>query len=144
MTELRATGTDDVAPCLASPVHIDSRTIADPTADIIVSQRPWGEFMQLACNSPVTIKIITIEPGQRLSLQRHEHRGELWQVLDGPIDVTIGTFERMVTAGEIVWIPQGTVHRMTNCGETRRRVLEVAFGAFDEDDIERLDDDYGR
>lgn len=144
MTDLRATGTDDPASSLAPAVHSRSRTIADPTADIIVSQRPWGEFIQLACNTPVTVKIITIEPGQRLSLQRHAQRGELWQILDGPIDVTIGTFERMATPGEIVWIPQGTVHRMTNCGETAGRVLELAFGKFDEDDIERLDDDYGR
>lgn len=144
MTDLRATGSDDPASSLAPAVHSHSRPIADPTADIFVSQRPWGEFMQLACNTPVTVKIITIEPGQRLSLQRHEQRGELWQILDGPIDVTIGTFERMATPGEIVWIPQGTVHRMTNCGETAGRVLELAFGEFDEDDIERLDDDYGR
>jgi len=144
MTDLRATGTDDPAPSLAPAVHSRSRTMADPTADIIVSQRPWGEFMQLACNTPVTVKLITIAPGQRLSLQRHEQRGELWQILDGPIDVTIGTFERMATPGEIVWIPQGTVHRMTNSGDTPRRVLELAFGPFDEDDIERLDDDYGR
>lgn len=144
MTDLRATGTDDPASSLAPAGHSRSRTITDPTADICVSQRPWGEFMQLACNTPVTVKIITIEPGQRLSLQRHEQRGELWQILDGSIDVTIGTFERMATPGEIVWIPQGTVHRMTNCGETAGRVLELAFGEFDEDDIERLDDDYGR
>ncbi len=103
-----------------------------------------GQFTRFACNTPVTVKIITVEPGQRLSLQRHELRGELWHILDVPIDVTIGTFERLATPGETVWIRQGMVHRLGNCGETAGRVLEVAFGTFDEDDIERLEDDYHR
>ena len=133
MTDLRGTRLDHLA-----------TELADPTPDILISQRPWGEFMQLACNTAVTVKIITVQAGQRLSLQRHEHRGELWQILDVPIDVTIGTFERLATPGETVWIPQGEVHRLGNCGETAGRVLEVAFGTFDEDDIERLEDDYDR
>ncbi len=116
----------------------------NPTAEILVSRRPWGEFTQFVCNTPVTVKIITVEPGQRLSLQRHEHRGELWQILDVPIDVTLGSFERTAMPGETVWVPQGAVHRMGNCGENPGRVLEVAFGFFDEDDIERLHDDYAR
>ena len=51
-------------------------TVTDPIADILVSERPWGQFTRFACNTPVTVKIITVEPGQRLSLQRHELRGE--------------------------------------------------------------------
>src|SRR5690606_27708581 len=76
----------------------------NPTAEILVSRRPWGEFTQFVCNTPVTVKIITVEPGQRLSLQRHEHRGELWQILDVPIDVTLGSFERTAMPGETVWV----------------------------------------
>jgi mannose-6-phosphate isomerase-like protein (cupin superfamily) len=116
----------------------------DPTGQVLVSERPWGKFVQFACNTPATVKIITIQPGHRLSLQRHEQRGELWQILDVPIDVTLGNFERTAMPGETVWVPQGAVHRMGNCGEAPGRVLEVAFGLFDEDDIERLDDDYAR
>ena len=52
-------------------------TVTDPIADILVSDRPWGQFTRFACNTPVTVKIIRVEPGQRLSLQRHELRGEL-------------------------------------------------------------------
>ena len=115
-----------------------------PTDDVVVETRPWGAFEQLVCNEQVTVKVITVEPGQRLSLQRHDHRGEMWQVLDGPMDITLDASTWTATAGERVWVPQGTVHRMGNSGSTPVRVLEVAFGHFDEDDIHRLEDDYER
>lgn len=116
----------------------------NPVHDILVTRRPWGQFTQLACNTPVTVKIITVEPGERLSLQRHRLRGELWQLLDAPMDVTVGTWQRTAMPGETVWVPRGAVHRMGNPGRLPGRVLEVAFGPFDEDDIERLEDDYAR
>ena len=61
----------------------------NPTEDIFVAERPWGHFQQFVSNEQVTVKIITVQPGHRLSLQRHDHRGEMWQVLDVPIDVTV-------------------------------------------------------
>lgn len=116
----------------------------DPTAGIVVGGRPWGDFQQLVRNEQVTVKIITVRPGHRLSLQRHDHRGELWQVLDVPIDITVDDRDWTAARGETVWVPRGALHRMGNSGPVPGRVLEVAFGHFDEDDIERLHDDYSR
>jgi mannose-6-phosphate isomerase len=116
----------------------------DPREQIFTAERPWGQFEQFVSNATVTVKIITVQPGHRLSLQTHEHRGEMWQILDVPIEVTVG--ERTWTAepGETVWVPQNAVHRMGNKGDDPGRVLEVAFGEFDESDIVRLEDDYTR
>jgi mannose-6-phosphate isomerase-like protein (cupin superfamily) len=115
-----------------------------PPQKIIEAERPWGDFQQLVTNEQVTVKIITVQPGHRLSLQRHDHRGEMWQVLDVPIDVTLGGRQWSALAGETIWVPQGAVHRMGNSTAWPGRVLEMAFGHFDEDDIHRLDDDYAR
>ncbi len=85
-----------------------------------------------------------MQPGHRLSLQRHDHRGEMWQVLDVPIQVTVDDRSWLAQPGETVWVPRGATHRMGNPGEQPGRLLEVAFGLFDESDIERLQDDYVR
>lgn len=116
----------------------------NPTTDIFVEQRPWGDFRQFVSNEQVTVKIITIQPGHRLSLQKHQNRGEMWQVLDVPIDVIVDDREWRAQAGETVWVPRGAVHRISNSGSRAGRILEVAFGRFDEADIERLSDDYAR
>ncbi len=118
--------------------------IRNPTADIFVAERPWGEFQQFVSNEQVTVKIITVQPGHRLSLQKHDHRGEMWQVLDVPIEVTVDDTTWQAQAGETVWVPRGSTHRMGNSGKRPGRLLEVAFGFFDESDIERLSDDYAR
>lgn len=116
----------------------------NPTADIFVAERPWGEFQQFVSNEQVTVKIITVQPGHRLSLQKHDHRGEMWQVLDVPIDITVDDTAWQAQPGETIWVPRGSTHRMGNSGELPGRLLEVAFGFFDESDIERLSDDYAR
>ncbi len=126
----------------ASTHTLERRT--DPVGDILQEERPWGDFRQLVCNEHVTVKVITVQPGQRLSLQRHEHRGELWQVLDGPLDITLDGRGWTAMSGEAIWVPVGSIHRMGNTGRRPARVLEVGFGHFDEDDIERLEDDYSR
>ena len=116
----------------------------NPAEDIFVAERPWGQFQQFVSNEQVTVKIITVQPGHRLSLQRHDHRGEMWQVLDVPIDVTVDDRTWSAQPGETVWVPRNAVHRMGNSGERPGRLLEVGFGHFDEADIERLQDDYAR
>ena len=116
----------------------------NPTDDVFVVQRPWGDFRQFVSNETVTVKIITVSPGQRLSLQRHQHRGEMWQVLDVPIDITVDGRQWVAAAGDTVWVPRGSAHRMGNSGTEPGRLLEVGFGRFDESDIERLKDDYAR
>ncbi|HEU5000157.1 MAG TPA: phosphomannose isomerase type II C-terminal cupin domain [Lapillicoccus sp.] len=116
----------------------------NPTVDIFVVERPWGQFQQFVSNEQVTVKIITVQPGHRLSLQRHQHRGEMWQILDVPIDITVDDRQWTAEPGELVWVPWGAVHRMGNSGSEPGRLLEVGFGHFDEADIERLEDDYAR
>ena len=74
----------------------------DPRPGSFVVNRPWGQFEQLVSNVPVTVKIITVEPGHRLSLQKHGHRGEFWQVLDVPIDITVDDEHWVAKPGEQV------------------------------------------
>jgi mannose-6-phosphate isomerase len=127
---------------------IDAGSTAEPiagrAADVFVVDRPWGRFQQFTHNEPVTVKTITVDPGQRLSLQRHGVRSELWQVLDGPLDITVDDRHWSAASGELVWVARGAVHRIGNSGAEPGRILEIAFGHFDEDDIERLEDDYAR
>lgn len=111
---------------------------------VFVSERPWGRFQQFVANEAVTVKIITVDPGQRLSLQTHGRRDEMWQVLDVPLDVQVDDRTWAAQPGERVWVPKGCRHRMANSGNQPGRILEIAFGHFDEDDIERIQDDYDR
>lgn len=116
----------------------------DPRDEVFVEERPWGQFQQFATNEAVTVKIIRVDPGHRLSLQKHTQRSEFWQVLDVPIEVTVDERTWEAQPGEAVWVPAGAVHRMSNKGDRSGRLLEIAYGAFDESDIERLEDDYSR
>jgi mannose-6-phosphate isomerase-like protein (cupin superfamily) len=118
--------------------------LSDPRGEYFVAERPWGRFEQFVSNQPVTVKIITVEPGHRLSLQKHGHRGEFWHVLDVPIHITVDDESWTAQPGDDVWVPRGAVHRMANRGDTAGRLLEIAYGDFDEADIERLEDDYTR
>jgi|SRR5581483_2088417 len=110
----------------------------------LVVTRPWGRFEQFCLNEPVTVKIITVEPGAVLSLQRHAHRSELWVALDPTLQVEVEGKTWQPAVGERVWIPAGAAHRLAAPGERGGRILEISFGHFDEDDIERLADQYGR
>jgi mannose-6-phosphate isomerase len=112
--------------------------------DIFVAERPWGQFQQFVENARVTVKVITVRPGCRLSLQKHGHRDEMWQVLDTPIYVEVDGREWTAQVGEVVWVPSGAEHRITNRSERPGRLLEIAFGDFDESDIVRIEDDYAR
>ncbi len=111
---------------------------------VFTEHRPWGSFEQFLSNAVGTVKVITVAPQQRLSLQRHRLRDEMWCILDGPVDITVGDRTWQAQRDELVWIPRTGLHRMGNSSEREVRVLEVAFGIFDEDDIERIDDDYAR
>ncbi len=111
---------------------------------MLVDERPWGRFEQLVLNQQVTVKVITVAPGQRLSPQRHSSRDEWWQILDPGLEVEVDGDTLTPQVGERVWIPCGAAHRVRNCGSGDARFVEVAFGHFDEDDIERIEDDYSR
>lgn len=118
--------------------------LVDPTSGVFTQIRPWGQFQQFVSNQEVTVKIITIQPGHRLSLQKHNHRGEFWHVIDGPVDVEVGDDKYSAMDGEDVWVPLHSTHRIGNSSEHVVRILEIALGQFDETDIERYEDDYAR
>ena len=105
--------------------------------------RPWGSFMQYAHNQAVTVSLMTVAPGQRLSLQAHRDRAELWIALDDGALLQVGDEIIEAEAGAEIWIPAGVKHRVGSRGPSVR-VLEIAFGDWQQTDIERFDDDYAR
>ncbi|MGN0820829.1 MAG: phosphomannose isomerase type II C-terminal cupin domain, partial [Akkermansia sp.] len=91
------------------------------------------------------VKLLTLRPHHRLSLQRHLHRRECWTICRGSLLVTIDDKEHVLTSGETVCIPASTWHRLSNISDINAIIIEVQFGKIlSEDDIERTDDDYGR
>ena len=105
--------------------------------------RPWGSFRQYAHNQEVTVSLMTVAPGQRLSLQAHSARAELWIVLDEGALVQVDDEIIEAEAGAEIWIPAGAKHRLSSRGPAVR-VLEVAFGNWQQADIARYADDYHR
>lgn len=106
-------------------------------------ERPWGAFKQYAFNQEVTVSLMTVKPGQRLSLQAHTGRAELWVALDDGAEVRIGDQTLYPKAGEELWIPAKALHRLS-ASERPVRVLEIAFGNWQQADIIRFADDYAR
>ena len=107
-------------------------------------ERPWGSFKQFAHNEPCTVSLMTVLPGQRLSLQSHTGRAELWIVIDDGAVVQVGEETRTYKAGDEIWIRANEKHRLSCTGDRPVRVLEVAFGDWQQDDIKRYADDYQR
>jgi mannose-1-phosphate guanylyltransferase/mannose-6-phosphate isomerase len=108
-------------------------------------QRPWGSFRQYAHNEPVTVSLMTVLPDQRLSLQSHSGRAELWIIIDDGSIVQVGEQSRACRAGDEIWINANEKHRLScPAGGKSVRVLEVAFGDWQQDDIRRYADDYQR
>ncbi len=113
--------------------------------DINGEYRPWGFYEILEDREDHKVKRITVYPGKRLSLQRHERRQEHWYFIDGKGVVTLDDREVPVEPGKSVDIDFSVVHRVSNTGNQDLRFIEVQRGDyFGEDDIERLEDDFGR
>lgn len=109
------------------------------------SHRPWGFYRVLEDTPGHKVKRIEVHPGKRLSLQRHRRRSEHWTVVEGKGVVTLGGEYRSVVAGCSVDIDRGMIHRIENQGTNPLVFIEVQRGDyFGEDDIERLEDDFGR
>ena len=106
-------------------------------------KRPWGEFRQYTSGAPVTVKTVFVKKGERLSLQYHTKRTEFWKIISGMPDVTIGDSAIRAKAGDEFFIPKKANHRIAAVGEDVS-FLEIAHGDFDENDIVRIKDDYGR
>jgi len=107
--------------------------------------RPWGYYQVLSDEPDHKVKRIVVYPGKRISLQRHLHRAEHWYIIYGEAMVLLDNKELFLRSGESLDIPQGTLHRIMNSGTDNMIFIEIATGDyFDEDDIERIEDDYGR
>ena len=108
-------------------------------------ERPWGSFTVLDEGPGYKVKRIEVAPGKRLSYQKHSHRAEHWMVVRGAGKVTLDGRETSVRAGEIVDVPVGAAHRIENPGGERLVFIEIQRGGYlGEDDIVRLQDDFGR
>jgi len=109
------------------------------------THRPWGYYEVLSDADDHKVKRITVYPGKRLSLQRHQRRAEHWFIVRGTALVTVDEREIEVPEGGSIDIGRGVKHRVENVGGEELRFIEVQRGDyFGEDDIERLEDDYGR
>ncbi len=108
-------------------------------------ERPWGSWHVIDVADGYKIKRIHVNPGSRLSYQTHEHRSEHWVVVFGTATCTIDGEVTLAEPGESVDVPQGCKHRLANDGNEELVIVEVQRGVYTgEDDIVRLEDDYGR
>jgi len=108
-------------------------------------QRPWGSYTVLDDEATFKVKRIEVLPGKRLSYQRHARRSEHWFIVHGTAVVTLDGVQRELAPGDAVDIPVGTDHRIQNASDELVVFVEVQHGDyFGEDDIVRLEDDYGR
>ena len=111
-------------------------------------ERPWGSFTVLdegAEGRGYKVKRIEVLPGKRLSYQKHAQRAEHWFVVEGAARITLDGKESLLNPGDYVDIPVGSAHRIENPGEVKMIFIEVQRGDYlGEDDIVRLQDDFGR
>ena len=109
------------------------------------SERPWGRYEVLQESETFKVKCIWVLPGKRFSYQRHEKRAEHWYIVQGTADVTLNGVTTRHLPGDSVMVEVGDLHRLSNVGIDDVIFIEVQTGTyFGEDDIERLEDDFGR
>ncbi len=107
--------------------------------------RPWGYYDSIGIEDTFQIKRILINPGSSISLQKHYHRSEHWVVVSGTAEITRGDETFILTVNQSTYIPLGTVHRLKNPGKIPLEIVEVQSGSYlGEDDIVRIEDEYGR
>jgi mannose-6-phosphate isomerase len=108
-------------------------------------ERPWGSFTVLDEGPTFKVKRIEVLPQKRLSYQKHAKRSEHWMVVAGTARVTLDGQETTVTTGGVIDIPVGAAHRIENVGTETMIFIEIQRGSYlGEDDIQRLQDDFGR
>jgi mannose-6-phosphate isomerase-like protein (cupin superfamily) len=119
----------------------------EPTAETSpkFDRRPWGTFTVLDEGKDYKVKRIEVLPGKRLSYQKHSKRVEHWVVVQGAATVTLNDREIILATGETIDIPIGVAHRVRNSNNEALILIEVQRGTYlGEDDIVRLQDDFGR
>ena len=110
---------------------------------IYKEERPWGNFERFTHNEISTVKILTVNPNEELSLQYHHNREEFWRIIDGTGSFTIGDTIKIGQKGDEFFIPKETIHQIKTSNDSVT-IIEIAFGNFDENDIVRLKDKYNR
>lgn len=117
----------------------------DKTSILESDDRPWGRYEKIFEQNNVWVKRIIVNPNARLSLQKHKHRTERWSIVQGQGEVIINGQTIPVSPNSLIDVPLGAEHRIINTGEEILVFYEVAWGdELSEDDIIRLQDDYGR
>ena len=111
---------------------------------IVEDIRPWGKFRSFPYDQAGSIKIITVKPGESLSLQYHMKRSEFWVILDKGLEVTAGDRIWQPQANEEIFIPRKIAHRVRCIGKKPARIMEIWIGNSEESDIIRMDDEYSR
>lgn len=106
--------------------------------------RPWGRWEEYLNEPGYRVKRIVVFPGKRLSLQKHEFRKEHWVIVQGSGLFTLDGDVRRVQPGDALYIPLGGVHRIENDGTDYLVIIETQMGLCLEDDIIRIEDDFGR
>ena len=107
--------------------------------------RPWGNYFSIAEDSNWQVKLITVKPGEKLSLQKHRHRSEHWIVVNGTASVEIEDKQFQLSSNQSTFIPKGAKHRLSNLEKNYLNIIEVQSGNYlGEDDIIRFEDKYGR
>ena len=107
--------------------------------------RPWGGFITLWEDKTFKVKVLFVLPGKRLSLQRHKWRREKWVIAEGEAFITKGNQSFFMREGNTVMIDKGELHRIENKSDGILKIVEVWLGEkLQEDDIERIEDDFGR
>ena len=109
-----------------------------------IIERPWGRYREYARNEPCTVWIVEMKPSEQGSLQSHENFDELWIMLTDCGEVQVGDEVSKARAGDEIFIPRRTKHRLANRGAGPLRMLEVAYGDVQDDDKVRYEDKYGR
>lgn len=105
--------------------------------------KPWGSYDRMTLKEESTVKILTVNPHSRTSLQLHHKRKEFWRIVKGSCQVQIGDKLIHAKIGDEFIIPKETKHRLIGT-KNLAQVLEISYGDFSEEDIERLEDDYNR
>jgi len=109
----------------------------------LIVEKPWGKFEQFTHNETTTVKIISVKKKSSLSLQKHNNRREFWRVISGHPIVTIGENKMNANPGDEFAVGKLETHRL-EAGNDDVQVLEISSGDFDENDIVRIEDKYGR
>ncbi|HBF31264.1 mannose-1-phosphate guanylyltransferase/mannose-6-phosphate isomerase [Rhizobium sp.] len=121
------------------------KSTANLTETHPTSLRPWGGYTSILNGDRFQVKRLFVQPGKKLSLQKHHHRAEHWICVKGAAEVTIDDKVTMLHENQSIYIPQGSVHRLANPGKILLEMIEIQTGSYlGEDDIIRLVDEFGR